>query len=92
MSEPFRTNFFGEQIAQPSCTGADFFDMVADRYATTEIFSVSIYADDDLAFRYGGEIIMDGDVILNFDGFDSVEACGEWVETQLNFYDAEIVS
>lgn len=92
MSEPFRTNFFGEKIAQPDCTAADFFDMTMYRHNVNEIEMVSIFDEGDELFGHGGEIIMEGGYILSFDGFSSVDDCARWVGEELGFDNAEIIS
>jgi hypothetical protein len=91
---PFRSNAFGEQIAQPGTDFSEIDNMFMNKFGRPPaIYGAHISSEADDEYKFGGSLNDNGyepededDVLeqddpreINFDGFESVEACREWL-------------
>lgn len=86
---PFRSNFFGDKIAQPGTTFPDIDDLMLEKGVNmANIGMADLFTEGDDEFKFGGTLYlfgedMDGDQIetsIEFDGFESKEAARKWLE------------
>jgi hypothetical protein len=93
---PFRSNFFGEQIAQPGTSFEDIAEILINRLGvdTIEIASADLFMSGDDEYKFGGTLHfstsiedMEGgepdynDASIEFDGFESLSAAKEWLQS-----------
>ena len=66
---PFRTNFFGDHIAQPGTEFAEIDLCVLDTkgFTGTEIWGADLFADNDENFKFGGELMIQANDDSQFD-------------------------
>lgn len=96
---PFRSNFFGDKIAQPGTEMGEIDDLLTTKYGDVPtIYAASLESDGDSEFKFGGRIAFnaledDEDTYiedLNFDGFDSLDDARQWLIDEIGVGENDI--
>ena len=97
---PFRSNFFGEQIAQPGTTQSEIEDMIFERFGsnTVTFHNADLFTTGDENLQFGGTLYITGtmsdddgdddqseDIQIEFDGFASLDEARLWLIDALYF-------
>lgn len=99
----FRSNYFGERIAQPEASYGDVENIILDRFApaSLEFTNADLYLVEDDAFKFGGTVYGamnmsdEGDddfhdVSVEFDGFETFEDAKTWLLSVMDIKDTQI--
>lgn len=92
----FRSNMFGEQIAQPGTELSDIEQMLSDMHMPdrVDLNAADVYTSGDEEYKFGGSLhfvletgdegsddVETKDVSVEFDGFETFEAARDFVRS-----------